>query len=78
MEGITLSLDFPNRGQATLALLDRLDDVVREAKGRLNPAKDGRMSAEMFWAGYPNIDKFKPHVDPAFQSNFWKRVISSP
>ncbi|MDA4630983.1 FAD-binding protein, partial [Escherichia coli] len=40
--GTTLALDFPNRGQLTLDLLSRLDDIVREAGGRLYPAKDGR------------------------------------
>jgi hypothetical protein len=74
MEGTTLALDFRNCGQSTLALLDRLDGVVCQAKGRLYPAKDGRMSAQMFRSGYPNIEQFKRHVDPAFRSNFWKRV----
>ena len=74
MEGTTLALDFRNCGQSTLALLDRLDGVVCQAKGRLYPAKDGRMSAQMFRSGYPNIEQFKRHIDPVFHSNFWKRV----
>jgi hypothetical protein len=74
MEGSTLALDFTNRGKSTLALLGRLDAIVREAKGRLYPAKDGRMSAQMFQSGYPNIDQFRRYIDPAFQSDFWQRV----
>ena len=74
MPGATLALDFRNRGALTLKLLERLDDVVRAAKGRLYPAKDGRMSGEMFRLGYPALDAFAPHVDPAFSSNFWRRV----
>lgn len=73
-EGATLALDFANRGTPTLALLGRLDEIVRQAGGRLYPAKDGRMSAEMFRAGYPDWQSFARHVDPRFSSNFWRRV----
>jgi len=72
--GVTLALDFPNRGLSTLALMDRLDAIVREAKGRLYPAKDGRMSAEMFQLGYANWQDFLRFVDPHFSSHFWARV----
>lgn len=73
-EGATLALDFANRGAPTLALLGRLDDIVRQAGGRLYPAKDGRMPADMFRAGYPEWPSFAAHVDPRFSSNFWRRV----
>jgi L-gulonolactone oxidase len=72
--GTTLALDFANRGASTLALLERLDAIVREAGGRLYPAKDGRISAAMFRAGYPNWADFARHVDPGFSSHFWRRV----
>lgn len=74
MEGTTLALDFPERGTATAALLDRLDRIVLEAGGRLYPAKDGRMSAEAFRAGFPNWRRFAALADPAFSSAFWRRV----
>jgi len=76
MPGATLALDFRNRGAATLALLAKLDDVVRAAGGRLYPAKDGRMSADMFRAGYAAVDRFAGFVDPAFSSNFWRRIAA--
>lgn len=73
--GATLALDFPNRGGATVALMNRLDAVVREARGRLYPAKDARMSAAMFRAGYgETLEAFRACVDPAFSSDFWRRV----
>lgn len=72
--GTTFALDFPNKGSLTLDLLSRLDDIVREAGGRLYPAKDGRISAAMFRAGYPALEVFAQHVDPAFSSAFWRRV----
>ena len=72
--GVTLALDFPNRGEATYRLLARLDDIVAEAGGRLYPAKDGRMPASLFASGYPDLARFTPHLDPAFSSSFWRRI----
>lgn len=72
--GTTLALDFPNHGETTLRLMARLDDIVLEAGGRLYPAKDGRMSARMFKAGYPAWQDFAKYVDSGFSSHFWKRV----
>jgi FAD/FMN-containing dehydrogenase len=75
-EGATLALDFPNRGRSTLALMERLDAIVRDASGALYPAKDGRMSAAMFRSGYPSWERFGSFVDPAFDSDFWRRITS--
>jgi L-gulonolactone oxidase len=75
--GITLALDFPNRGPSTLSLFERLDAIVRAAKGRLYPGKDSRMSARDFQDGYPALKDFLAQVDPAFSSDFWKRVAPS-
>lgn len=72
--GATLALDFANRGDQTLRLLADLDAVVREAGGRLYPAKDGRMSATMFQAGYPGWERAEALRDPAISSAFWRRV----
>jgi FAD/FMN-containing dehydrogenase len=76
MEGATLALDFSNRGPRTHLLFERLDAIVAEARGRLYPAKDGRMPPRMFHAGYPELDEFKRHLDPQFQSDFWRRMMS--
>lgn len=72
--GTSLALDFPNLGPATLNLLGRLDDIVREAGGRLYPAKDGRMTKDMFWQGYPGLAEFAPFRDPLFASAFSRRM----
>jgi FAD/FMN-containing dehydrogenase len=74
--GITLALDFANRGELTLALFRELDAIVRAAHGAWYPAKDARMSPEDFRASYPALDRFLPHVDPAFTSDFWKRMTA--
>ena len=74
--GYTLALDFPNRGAATFALLDRLDAVVREAAGAIYPAKDARMSGALFRAAYPRWQRFADYLDPQFSSSFWRRVMA--
>lgn len=74
--GVTLALDFPNRGERTFALLDRLDVIVREHAGALYPAKDARMSGATFRAGFPNWEKLAALADPRFSSSFWRRVTA--
>jgi len=76
--GVTLALDFPNRGEATLALLRRLEAIVMEAGGRLYPAKDSAMSAESFRRGYPQAERFRAFVDPVLSSAFARRVGLDP
>jgi FAD/FMN-containing dehydrogenase len=76
LPGANLALDFPNGGEATLRLFERLDAIVRDAGGRLYPAKDARMPGALFRAGYPRWQEFSQHVDPKFSSNFWRRVTA--
>jgi len=74
MAGTTLALDFPNRGAPTLALMAELDRLVAEVGGRLYPAKDGRMPAAAFRAGYPGWRDLEAQRDPLLLSGFWRRV----
>lgn len=74
IEGATLTLDFPNRGARTEALLTALDRIALAAGGRVNPYKDARMSAATFQACFPQWRAFAAHVDPGFSSDFWRRV----
>jgi FAD/FMN-containing dehydrogenase len=71
--GVTLALDFPNR-PGVFRLLDRLDDMTREAGGAVYPAKDARMNADSFRTYFPAWEKFSEFVDPGFSSSFWRRV----
>jgi FAD/FMN-containing dehydrogenase len=71
--GATLALDFPYRGDATLALMSHLDAIVAEAGGALYPAKDGRMSGEMFRRSFPRWEGMSK--DPGADSDFWRRVV---
>lgn len=74
MEGTTLAVDFRNQGEPTLKLMADLDRIVLEAGGRLYPAKDGRIPAALFQAGFPKWQEFRAHVDPGLSSAFWRRV----
>ena len=75
--GVTLALDFPNRGTGTLALLEALDRIVLDAGGRIYPAKDARMSPRMFQESYPEWRQFRQWIDPQFSSSFWRRVTTA-
>jgi len=75
MPGVTLALDFPNRGEDTLRLFDALDAIVREAGGRLYAAKDARMSRDMFEAGYPEHPGFNAWRDPGLSSALSRRCM---
>ncbi len=72
--GITLALDFPNRGQKTLELLDQLDVITLKYDGSVYPAKDARMSPASFAQYYPRWKEFEKYIDPHFSSNFRRRV----
>ncbi len=76
MPGATLTLDFAYRGAETDRLLATLDAIVMAAGGRVNPYKDARMPAEVFEASFPHWRDFAAHVDPAFTSDFWRRVTA--
>lgn len=75
MPGVTLALDFPNRGPDTHRLMERLDAIVREAKGRLYPAKDARMPKDLWTSGYPRLSEFLPFRDPGIRSGFSRRLL---
>ncbi|MBT8515412.1 FAD-binding oxidoreductase [Polynucleobacter paneuropaeus] len=75
--GVTLALDFPNHGERTLKLFERLDSIVKEAKGRIYPAKDARMPKELFEAGYPKLQEFQQYRDPKISSSLSRRLMGS-
>ena len=75
MPGVTLALDFPNRGERTQRLFRQLDAIVSEAGGRLYPAKDARMPKDLFQAGYPQLSQFRSFRDPGISSGFSRRVM---
>ena len=75
--GVTLALDFPNKGVRTIKLFERLDDIVRQAGGRIYLAKDARMPRDLFETGYPRLDEFLKYRDPGISSALSRRLIGS-
>jgi FAD/FMN-containing dehydrogenase len=66
LEGLTLALDVPVR-PGLWDVLDRLDEAVADAGGRVYLAKDARLSRAMFERMYPRAGEFmalKQAVDP--------------
>lgn len=75
LPGVSLALDFPQTSRNQL-LFSHLDAIVREAKGRLYPAKDAHMTAINFRQFYPAWEKIEALRDPVLLSHFWKRVTT--
>ncbi len=74
-EGVTLALDFPNKGERTARLFRELHETVAAHGGRLYPAKDAHMSGEQFRRQFAEVlPRFTAQLDPAFSSSFWRRV----
>lgn len=73
--GVTLAMDFPNRGDATERLFGRLDALVRSAGGAIYLAKDARMPRDLFEAGYPRYEDFLAYRDPGVSSAMSRRLM---
>jgi FAD/FMN-containing dehydrogenase len=76
LEGTSLALDFPQTARLERTLFPRLDAIVREAGGRLYPAKDAHMSGADFRRAYPAWEQLEALRDPLLHSHFWKRVLA--
>ncbi|MCU1495677.1 MAG: linked oxidase domain protein [Acidimicrobiaceae bacterium] len=80
--GWTLALDIALSARDVAPVLDRLDDVVADAQGRVYLAKDGRLRPELLREMYPRLEEWlavRARVDPTgvFVSDQWRRVGAS-
>ncbi len=79
MEGWTLALDIPIiSGREPEVLREQCDPVVREAGGRIYPAKDASMAADTFRQTYTRWTDVERLRDPSISSSFWRRVTTTP
>lgn len=75
--GITLAIDFPNNGEATRTLFQKLNAIVSEAGGRIYPAKDACMPKSLFESGYSRLPEFLAYRDPGISSALSRRLMGS-
>ncbi len=65
--GYTLALDLPHTGRDLVEELQKIDQIVLRAGGRVYLAKDACMRPEVFVEMYPHLERFKAvkaSVDP--------------
>jgi len=84
LAGWTLAVDLPAHDAETYLMLDRMDEVVAQAGGRVYLAKDARLRPDLLSAMYPRLGEFaevKQHMDPEgrFRSDLAERLgVVSP
>ena len=78
IEGLTLALDFANRGSATFELMRRLDEITIAHGGRVNPSKDNTMTQATFEASFgEQLEEFKKYRDPGISSLQSRRLLGT-
>ena len=76
IEGWTLALDLPRAAPGIDAALDRVDELVAEAGGRVYLTKDARMRAEALQAMYPRLAEWRAVRDRADPERIWRSDLA--
>ena len=80
ISGWTLAIDMPADITNLNRELDKLDEIIVDAGGRIYLSKDSRQSSQIFKKSYPKIEdwlKIKKELDPGniFMSDSFKRLL---
>ena len=76
LEGWTLAMDLPRPAPGLLALLDRFDEIVAEAGGRVYLAKDARLRPDTLAAMYPGLDEWRAVRDGGDPEGRWRSDLA--
>ncbi len=83
LQGWTLAVDIPAHDAEVYLMLDRVDEVVAKAGGRVYLAKDARLRPDLLATMYPRLGEWrevKARVDPEgrFRSDLAERLGLAP
>jgi decaprenylphospho-beta-D-ribofuranose 2-oxidase len=76
MPGWTLTLDIPRRVPGLGPVLDRFDQLVAGAGGRVYLSKDVRMSRAAFEAMYPRLSEWRELREQLDPSHLWRSDLA--
>ena len=76
IEGWTLTMDLPRAAAGLHSALDRCDELVAEAGGRVYLTKDARMRPEAVEAMYPRLNEWRALRDAADPDGVWRSDLA--
>jgi decaprenylphospho-beta-D-ribofuranose 2-oxidase len=76
IEGWTLTLDVPRAAPGMDRALDRLDELVVEAGGRVYLTKDARIRPATVQAMYPELERWRAARDQADPDGLWRSDLA--
>ena len=76
IRGWTLALDLPRAASELVPALDRCDELVAEAGGRVYLSKDSRLRADLLGAMYPRLGEWRERRDALDEAGRWRSDLA--